>query len=161
MAQFLAQFHPATTHIPIATSFLAAVAATLAVILKKDALKTSWAVLTLVALVCVLPTIVTGIYAAKGRFNDKGKPFIEHGVLVPNTPENARLVVHQRLGLTGFGLALIASVFAVRHLRRKRVHVAVMIVLAWLLSVTWAVGGHIGGRELWGPDTFPAYESSE
>ena len=64
------------------------------------------AALVLVAFVTVIPTITTGIFVAKGRYNEKGKPYIERGVQVAWTPENTRIARHQVIGVLGFAVAL-------------------------------------------------------
>lgn len=158
MELFLAQNHEPMTHLPIATSLLAAAVAIALLFVDKPHLRTAWAMLVLIASITVIPTIMTGIFVAKGRYNDKGKPYIENGVQVAWVPENTRIARHQVLGVAGFVVALGLSWAAIGQLRGKVRNKIAIAVASIALAAIWAVGSHIGGQELWGPDTFPAYE---
>jgi hypothetical protein len=156
MELFLAQNHAAMTQLPIAASILAAVAAIAGLFIKKREVFLVWAILSIVALVTVLPTIATGIAAARGRFNEDGKPYIQSGLIVERTPANDRVFKHQILGIGGTILACFLGAAAIAHLRGRQPSIIVIVLLAVLLAVAWGIGGHLGGEELWGPDTFPA-----
>ncbi len=157
MELFLAQNHSAMTHLPIASAILAAIAALAAFFLRRKEIALFCAVLSIAAFVTVLPAVVTGIAAAKGRFNDDGKPYIQSGVIVGDLPANARIFRHQMLGSIGTGVALILAIFGVSSLRGRNPNRYLVAVLAVLLALLWGIGGHLGGRELWGPGTFPAF----
>jgi hypothetical protein len=156
MELFLAQNHSAMTHLPIAASILAAVAAVAGLFVKKREVYLVWAILSIVALATVLPTLATGIAAARGRFNEEGKPYIQSGLMVDRTPANDRVFKHQILGIGGTILACFLGVAAIAQLRGRQPNSAFIVLLAVLLAVAWGIGGHLGGSELWGPDTFPA-----
>ena len=151
---FLAQNHEPMTHLPIATSILAALAALLILFVEKKELRWSWAVLTIVAFMAVVPTIATGIAAGVGR------KYIEHGLLVTNIAENSTIRYHQLLGLTGAVLALINALLGLRFLRGKHVSKSLAVILALTIAIIWSIGAHLGGKDLWSPDTFPGYEQS-
>lgn len=152
MELFLAQNHAPMTHLPIAAAILAAVAAVLAMFIHKPQLSWAWAMLSIVAMVTVIPTILTGIHAAKGR------GYIEQGIMVADTPDNADIVLHQRLGISGAIVGLVFLSLGVLHLRGRKVNRWLAAVVAVTLAILWGVGGHMGGRASWRPDTFPAYE---
>ena len=95
--------------------------------------------------------------AGKGRFNDDGKPYIQDSLLVKDIPANARIFRHQVLGLLGMALAAVLAVMGVAVLRGRIPNRYLVVVLTVLLAVLWGIGGHLGGMELWGPDTFPAF----
>ena len=152
MWSFLAQNHAPMTHLPIAAAILAAVAAVAAFKFDTKELRWSWAVLTIIAFVTVIPTVATGIAAGIGR------KFIEHGIMVADTPDNATIRIHQLLGTSGALLALFNAYLGYRYLRGKKTARSLAAILALTVAILWGIGGHLGGRELWGPDTFPAYE---
>ena len=154
MELFFAQNHAPMTHLPIASAMLAAVAAVLALFIKKPQLTWAWAMLSIVAFVTVLPTILTGIQAAKGR------GFIEEGLMVAEKEGNEDIVLHQRLGIAGTAVAMVFLFVGVRQLRGKNVNRWLAAVLAVTLAILWGFGGHMGGHEMWGPDTFPRFENT-
>ena len=157
MELFLAQNHSAMTHLPTASAILGALAALAVLFAPRKDIAWSWALLSIVAFVTAVPAIATGIAAAKGRFNDDGKPYLQSGVIVPDTPQNARIHQHQLLAATGTALAVLQAIFAVALLRGRKPNKYFIAFLAVLLAIFWGIGGHVGGRELWGPDTFPAF----
>ncbi len=157
MTLFLAQNHSAMTHLPIASAILAAVAALMVLFVRRREISQCCAVLSILALVTVLPAAITGIAAAKGRFNDEGKPYIQSGVVVSNTPASARIFRHQVLGSAGAAVAAILALLGVSTLRGRNPNRYLIALLAVLLALLWGVGGHLGGQELWGADTFPAF----
>ncbi len=157
MELFLAQNHSAMTHLPIASSIMLALAAVGGLFVARKEISLLCAVLSLAALLTVFPTILTGIAAAKGRMNDDQKPYIESGILVRNMPANARIFRHQMLGISGTVLAVILSFLAVARARGRNSNKYLFALLAILLAVAWGVGGHLGGEELWGSNTFPAF----
>jgi uncharacterized membrane protein len=157
MELFLAQNHPAMTHLPIASALLAACAALTALFVRKKELSLFSAVLSIVALVTVLPAIVTGIAAARGRFNDDGKPYISSGVIVSDIPANERIFLHQIMGCTGAAVAAVLAAVGVSTLRGRQSNRYLVACLAVLLALLWSIGGHLGGKELWSRDTFPAF----
>lgn len=153
MELFFAQNHAPMTHLPIATSILAAVAAMAAVVFpNKKEITWAWAILAIIALVTCIPAVFTGLFAAVGRF------YIESPGLIPDTPENDPIALHQRLGIIGFVLALILAYLGIRQLRGKASNRYVMLFLSVALAIVWGYGGHLGGKGLWSPETFPAYE---
>ena len=152
MDLFLAQNHAPMTHLPIATSILAALAAVAALFINKRELQLAWAVLSIVAIVSVVPTLVTGVEAGRGR------NFIEHGIFVSEKPDDAKIALHQRLGISGACIALVFAALGIAYLRGKHPNKYLVAVLAVSLAIVWNLGGHIGGEESWGPDTFPAFE---
>jgi hypothetical protein len=154
---FLAQNHSAMTHLPIATAILGAVAAIAALYVHKNEITWTWAVLSIAAFVTALPAAVTGIAAAKGRFNDEGKPYIQSGLIVAHIPANTRIFRHQILGASGSAVAAILAILGLRRLRGQNPNRYLVVLLAVLLAILWGIGGHLGGRELWGPDTFPGF----
>ena len=155
--QFLAQNHSAMTHLPTASAVLAAAAAIALLFVSRKELSWFCAVLCITAFVTVLPTLVTGIAAAKGRFNEEGKPFIQGGFIAENIPANAQIRRHQILGISGTVVAAFLAWFGVASLRGRSPNRYLLVLLTVLLAILWAVGGHIGGQELWGPATFPAF----
>ncbi len=157
MLRFLAQNHSAMTHLPIAAAVLGALAALAAVFVQKKEIAWVWAVLSITAFVTVLPTLATGIAAAKGRTNDDGKPYIESGLIVSDIGANQRVFRHQLLGLSGTAVAAILAALGIAGLRGRKPNRYLVVVLALLLAVLWGIGGHLGGEELWGPDTFPGF----
>ncbi len=157
MELFLAQNHPAMTHLPIATAILTAATALAGVFVHRREIRLFRAVLSIVAVVTVLPTVVTGVAAAKGRFNEHGEPYIQSGVFVGNRPENRRMFRHQVLGSSGAVVAAVLAVLGVLTLRGRETNRHLVLALAVLLTLLWGVGGHLGGEELWSPDTFPAF----
>jgi hypothetical protein len=157
MESFLAQNHAAMTHLPIAAAIMLAVAALVALFVARREVALLCAILSLTALVTVIPTIVTGIAAAKGRNNDEGKAYIQSGVMVRNIPANARIFRHQMLGIAGTVVAAFLAILTVAKARGRNPNKYLIALLAILLAVLWGVGGHMGGVELWGADTFPAF----
>jgi hypothetical protein len=157
MWQFLAQNHSAMTHLPTAAAVIGAVAALALLFVYKKEIAFCWAVLSITAFVTVVPTVVTGIAAARGRFNDTGKPYIDRGLLVENLPANARIHTHQVLGISGTIVAALLSLLAISRLRGGNPNKYVVFMLALLLAVLWGIAGHLGGKELWSADTFPAF----
>jgi len=157
MIQFLAQNHSAMTHLPIASSILAAAAAVAALFVRRKEITWSMAVLFIAAFVTVLPTVVTGIAAAKGRLNEQGRPYLQTGIFVPDLPENARIHRHQLLGISGTLVAAILAFFGISILRGRTPNRYLIALLALVLAVLWGLGGHLGGQDLWGADTFPAF----
>ncbi len=157
MIQFLAQNHSAMTHLPIASAILGAIAAVMGLFIYKRELTWAWAVLSIVAFVTVLPTVITGISAAKGRFNEDGKPYIQSGILVPDVPANTRIFRHQILGASGAIVAAILAFLGIAQLRGRTPNKYLVVLLALLLALLWGIGAHLGGMELWGADTFPGF----
>ena len=157
MIMFLAQNHSAMTHLPIASAVLGAVAALAALFLGRKEIYWAWAVLSIVAFVTVLPTVATGIAAAKGRLNEDGKPYIQQGFFVSNLPANARILRHQVLGISGVALAAVLAFLGISTLRGRVPNKIVVALLAMLLAILWGLGAFMGGKELWGPDTFPGF----
>lgn len=155
MMLFLAQNHSAMTHLPIASSILGAVAAIAVLFVSRKEIVWSWAVLSIVAFLTAIPTLTTGIAAAKGRINEDGKPYIQSGLIVDWVPENTRVARHQVLGVSGFAIAAILAVLGIARLRGRNPNKYVIAILALLLALLWGIGGHLGGEELWGSDTFP------
>jgi uncharacterized membrane protein len=155
---FLAQNHSAMTHLPIAAAILAALSAVVAIFTSRREVSLLWALLSIVALVSAMPTVVTGIFAAEGRFNGDGKPYIEGGVLVSNVPANDRVWLHEVFGGGGFVVALALAVSGIAFLRGRRPNKYVVAILALALAILWGIGGHLGGKEMWGPDTFPGFQ---
>ena len=156
MELFLAQNHSAMTHLPIACSILLAVCAAAAVFTTKREVAMAWAWLSILAFISALPTVTTGMFAARGRFNTEGKPYIESGFFVTNVPASARVWRHQLLGVTGFAVSLILSGLGVAKLRGRNANKYLVLALAVTLALLWGIGGHLGGMEMWGPETFPA-----
>ena len=156
MELFLAQNHSALTHLPIAAAILAAFSAVAALFTPRKEIMLMWAFLSIAAFVTVLPTVATGVVAAKGRFNDNGKPYIESGVFVSNNPANTRIFQHEVLGSAGTALGAILAFLGLAFLRGRRPNMYLIALLAVALAVLWGLGGHLGGKEMWGPDTFPA-----
>jgi len=147
-------------HLPIAASVLAAVAAMVGLLINKKEVYLVWAVLSLAALATVPPALITGIAAAKGRLNEEGKPYIQSGLVVDRTPANSRIFTHQAIGAGGTLLACLLAAAAIARLRGRNVNRFLLACLAVLLAVLWGIGGHLGGEELWGPDTFPAFQQN-
>ena len=158
MELFLAQNHSAMTHLPIAASIMAAFAALIGLYVNRRELFRIWAILSLTAFITVLPTIITGIAAAKGRFNEEGQPYIQKGLFVDWAPGNSRIFQHQALGIGGTILSGILAVIAVARLRGREPNRFLVALLTVLLAILWGIGGHLGGAELWSPDTFPAFQ---
>ena len=158
MELFLAQNHSALTHLPIAAAILAAMSAVAALFTsrKEKEIVFMWALLSITAFVTVLPTVATGVVAAKGRFNEDGKPYIEGGILVGNSPANSRILRHEVLGTTGSALAGVLALLGLAFLRGRMPNKYLIALLALALAVVWGLGGHLGGKEIWGADTFPA-----
>ena len=154
---FLAKNHSAMTHLPTAAAILGAAAALWLLFVYKNEIAFCWAVLSITAFVTVIPTVVTGIAAAKGRLNDNGKPYIESGFIVENLPANARVHMHQILGISGGVIAALSALLGISRLRGGSPNKYLVFVLALLLAIIWGIGGHFGGKELWGADTFPAF----
>lgn len=157
MMLFLAQNHSAMTHLPIAISILGAVVALAALFVSRKELTWAWAALSIAAFLTVLPTLVTGIAAAKGRHNEDGRPYIESGFIVNHIPENTRVFRHQILGLSGSAVAAILALLGILRLRGRNPNMYLVAILAVLLAILWGIGGHLGGEELWGADTFPGF----
>jgi formate hydrogenlyase subunit 3/multisubunit Na+/H+ antiporter MnhD subunit len=157
MMLLLARNHSAMTHVPTAAAILGAVAALALLFVYKKEVAFCWAVLSITAFVTVIPTMITGIAAAKGRLNDAGKPYIQSGVIVDNVPANARIHLHQIMGISGGMVAAVLALLGIRSLRGGNSNKYLVFLLALLLAILWGIGGHLGGEELWGADTFPAF----
>jgi hypothetical protein len=157
MELFLAQNHSALTHLPVAASILAAVCAIARLFTAKKDVAIAWALLSVIAFATAAPLLVTGIAAAKGRFNSDGKAYIQKGILVSDTPANARIYLHQSLGIAGFVLSAILVSLSIASLRGRIPNKYIVVLLAVSIAVCWGIGGHVGGKEIWGPDTFPGY----
>jgi len=160
MELLLAENHSAMTHIPIATAILAAAAAIAFCFVRRKEISLFGATLSIIAFLSVLPTITTGIYAAKGRLNERAKPYIQSGIIVDNVPENARIFRHQILGIGGACISAVVAILAVVKLRGRDPNRYVVAILTLLVAVLWGIGGHLGGKVLWGPDTFPGLETT-
>lgn len=158
MERFLAQNHSAMTHLPIGAAILLAFSAIAALFTSRKEITSSWAVLSIIAFVSVLPTLATGVASAKGRFNGEGKPFVQDGLLVSNSTANTRLWRHQILGTAGAALSAMLAFLGVAMLRGRSPNQYLIVLLALILVILWVAGGHLGGEELWGPDTFPAFK---
>jgi hypothetical protein len=158
MELFLAQNHSAMTHLPIAASVMAAIAAVAGIFVNKREVFLVWAILSLAALATVPPTLVTGIAAARGRFNEEGRPYIQSGLIVDRVPVNSRIFNHQIFVFGGTFLACLLAATAIAQLRGRKLNRFLIALLAVLLAILWGIGGHLGGEELWGPDTFPAFQ---
>jgi hypothetical protein len=161
MELFLAQNHSAMTHLPIASALLAAGAALAGLFVRRQGIALSAAALSIVAFLTVLPAVVTGIAAARGRFSDDGRPYIRSGVIVRDVPANERIFRHQILGAAGAGVAAALAALGVATLRGGHTNRYAVALLAVLLALLWGIGGHLGGKELWGPDTFPAFHAHQ
>ena len=157
MELFLARNHAVMVHLPIGAAVLAAAAAVVVLFTRKRELEWSWAVLSLVALLSALPALATGSAAAKGRFNEEGKPYLEQGLLVSDTPANARIFRHQMLAIAGTAVAGLLSLLGIARLRGRNPNRFLVAALAVALTLLWGIGGHLGGQVLWGPDTFPVF----
>lgn len=157
MELFLARNHSALTHLPIASAILLALCACAALFTMRKEIAFAWAALSILAFVTVLPTLATGVMAAKGRFNDEGKPYITSGIVVSSVPANTRIREHQLLGAGGSVLSFLLACFGVTSLRGKSPNKYLIALLAVILAVAWGIGGHLGGSALWGPDTFPVF----
>ena len=155
MELFFAQNHSAMTHLPIAAAILLAAVAMSSLFTSKREIVLACALLTLIAFATSIPTIITGVAAAKGRMNEEGKPYLASGVLVPDTSSNIRVFRHETLGVIGFGLSVILAILGISGLRGRWPNKYLLCVLALALALCWGIGGHLGGKELWGPDTFP------
>lgn len=151
---FFAQNHAALTHLPIACALLAALAAVLALVRKSEDLPKAWAILSIIAVVTVIPTILSGIQAAKGR------SYIEQGIFVSDAPENADIKLHQQLGMAGALSGFVMAFLGWRHLRGRKANRILVAVLAISTAILWGATGHMGGKALWSPDTFPAFEQT-
>jgi hypothetical protein len=160
MELFLAQNHSAMTHLPIAASILAALAALGGLFIIKKEVYLIWAILSLAAFITVTPTIITGIAAAKGRFNEEGKPYLQKGLIVERIPSNSRIFKHQILGIGGTILSGVLVIAAATWLRGRESNKILIALLSVLLAILWGIGAHLGGEELWSPDTFPAFQKS-
>ena len=160
MELFLAQNHSAMTHLPIASALMVAVGALVALFVARKELSLLCAILSLAALLTVIPTIATGIAAAKGRFNDDGKSYIQSGVMVSNIPANTRIFRHQVFGIAGTIVAVLLTILTIAKARGRNPNKYLIALLAVLLAVCWGIGGHLGGEELWGPETFPGFHQS-
>lgn len=158
MELFLAQAHSAMTHLPIALAILASISAVTAMFTARREFALSWALLSIAALVSAVPTVITGVVAAKGRFNGEGKPYLESGFLVDDVPANVRIRRHELLGCAGTGVAAILSASGFALLRGRKPNMYLIALLALALAILWGLGGHLGGKELWGADTFPAFQ---
>ena len=77
---------------------------------------------------------------------------------IAHTPDNADIKLHQQLGISGTIVGLVFLSLGVMQLRGRQVNRWLAAVVAVTLAILWGVGGHMGGRASWGPDTFPAYE---
>jgi len=146
------------THLPVAAAVLAALSALVGLFRPSQRMGRSWALLSIVAIVTVCPTLITGVIAAKGRFNGEGKPYIQSGVLVADLPLNERIWRHEMLGAVGTAASAILAALGISRLRGKAPNSYLVVLLAVVAAITWAVGAHLGGSELWGADTFPAFK---
>lgn len=158
MEMFFAQNHSAMTHLPVAAAVMVAACAIAALFTSRREIARAWAILSIVAFVTALPAVVTGVEAAKGRFNGEGKPYIQGTFLVGRTPASERVWRHQVLGVSGSAMAALLAVLGVAVLRGRSPNKYLITLLAVALAVSWAIGAHTGGEELWGPDTFPAFK---
>jgi hypothetical protein len=158
MELFLAQNHAAMTHLPIAAAIMAAVVAAIRLLVNKREVVLLWAILSLTALATVPPTLITGLAAAKGRFNEEGKPYIQSGFIANRSPASSRIFYHQVCGMGGAILACLLGMAAIVQLRGRELSPYWIALLALLLAILWGVGGHLGGEELWGPATFPGFQ---
>ncbi len=158
MDLFLAQNHAAMTHLPIAASIMAALAGVAGLFVNRREFYRFWAMLTLAAFLTVLPTLATGIAAAKGRYNEEGQPYIQKGLLVSQTPANSRIFNHQIFGTGGAIVAAFLAFKALAQLRGREPNRILIAVLTVILAVLWAAGGHLGGKELWEAYTFPVFQ---
>ena len=122
MELFLAQNHSAMTHVPIAASILAALAALAGLFILKKEVYLIWAILSFTAFITVFPAIITGMAAAKGRFNEEGKPYLQEGLIVEQIPANSRIFRHQVLGIGGTILSGILAVAAAVRLRGRELN---------------------------------------
>jgi uncharacterized membrane protein len=156
MELFLAQNHSAMTHLPIAAAILAVLGAAARLLTSRKEVIFAWAALSIAACVSVVPTLTTGLYAARGRFNEDGKPYLESGLFVGAGVANARVRSHELLGTAGSAVALVSAFLGVISLRGGRTNKYLSLFLGLAMTLLWAIGGHLGGKELWGPDTFPA-----
>jgi len=154
----LARNHSAMTHLPVAAALLVLVCAIVASFKAHREIALAWAALSILAFATSLPTLTSGIAAARGRFNGDGKPYIESGVMVGRNPANERIWFHQILGASGTGVAAILALFGLAVIRGRSPNKYLVVLLALTLTLVWAVGAHLGGEELWGPDTFPAFK---
>ncbi|GEM_PF-4189066 len=154
MDVFLARLHVPMTHLPIASAILAALASLAAIIFAKyrEKLSWAWAVLSLVAVISVVPTIITGIEAGRGR------TYIEEGIIVADLEENANIRLHQQLGFAGFGVSLILAGLGIARLRGKNPNPYLVASIAVILVTVWLLGAHEGGAGIWAPDTFPGFK---
>ena len=155
MLLFLARNHSALTHLPIAAAILGAAAALALLFVYRKEVAFCWAVLSITAFVTVIPTVVTGIAAARGRLNDEGKPYIQSGFIVDNVPANARIQLHQILGISGSLIAAVLALLGISRLRGGNPNKYLIFLLALLLAILWGIGGHLGGEELLGGRYFP------
>jgi uncharacterized membrane protein len=155
--QFLAQNHSALTHLPIATAILAAISAIACLFTVKKEAVSAWVLFSVIAFLTAIPLLITGTAAAKGRFNSEGKPYIQSGILVANVPANTRVFVHQSLGIAGFALSAALALCAIAKVRGRNPSIYLVILLALAVAICWGIGGHLGGKELWSPDTFPGF----
>ncbi len=158
MELFFAQNHSAMTHLPVATAMLAVACAIFASFGARRELARAWAVLSILALAASLPAVASGVAAAKGRFNGEGKPYIQSGVMVTDNPANERIRRHEVLGACGTGIAAVLALLGVGVMRGRNPNKYLVVLLAVTLMLLWAFGAHLGGEELWGPDTFPAFK---
>lgn len=152
MELILAQNHEAMSHLPIAASVLAAIAAIVLLFVVKKELRFMWAVLAIVAMATAVPAALTGIMAAKGRL------YIDEGFIVNDEPESADIKTHQTLQVSGFVVSIVLAVLGYRSLRGKESNKYFVAAVSVALALLWGIGSHVGGKALWSPETFPAYE---
>jgi uncharacterized membrane protein len=152
MELFFAQNHAPMTHIPIACAILATIAAIANLFYQRKELTWAWAMLVIIAFLAAFPAIITGTFAAVGRF------YLEQPGIVENIPDNDPIAIHQRLGIAGAVIALILAIFGVRRLKGKENNRILILVFSLALAILWGYGGHLGGKTSWAPDTFPQYE---
>jgi hypothetical protein len=155
---FIAQNHSAMTHLPVAAAIMVAACALAAIFTSRGEVARAWAILSIAAFVTVLPAIVTGVAAGQGRFNADGKAYIQSGVLVSRTPSNERIWRHQVLGAAGTAISALLAALGISVLKGRNPNKYLVAALALALVLVWAIGAHIGGEELWGSDTFPAFK---
>ena len=158
MELLLARNHSALTHLPIASAILLAVSAAIAIFTARKEIAFAWASLSIIAFITALPTATTGVMAARGRFNTDGKPYLESGLLVSGNPANERVRRHEMLGVTGLPVSFTLAILGARKLKGRSPNRYLVLFLAVALAVLWGLGGHLGGMEMWGPDTFPAFK---
>ena len=87
-----------------------------------------------------------------------GRMYTDSVGLVADTPDNAPIALHQRLGIAGAIIALVNAFLGFRHVRGKINNQILVLCFSLALAIVWGYGGHLGGKSSWSPETFPAYE---